>query len=198
LKTEAVQLALFGLIFLGDAVSPLGLGAILVASAGVVLVIWTPRMAGEARTGGILPVCLGLAAAALFALAAIGFRGGTLTLDSGSFLSRATTTLAWSLFLQTAILTAWLLAFDRPALFGSFREWRQSLLAGFTGAAASQFWFIGFALTAAANVRTLALVEVLMAQAVSRRVFAQTPSRREIAGMALIVLGVLALLAVSR
>ena len=39
------------------------------------------------------------------------------------------------------------------------------MLAGFMGAFASQFWFLAFALTAAANVRTLALVEVLFAQA---------------------------------
>ena len=38
------------------------------------------------------------------------------------------------------------------------------MLAGFMGAFASQFWFLAFALTAAANVRTLALVEVLFAQ----------------------------------
>jgi len=41
--------------------------------------------------------------------------------------------------------------------------WRPSMFAGFMGAFASQFWFLAFALTAAANVRTLALVEVLFA-----------------------------------
>jgi drug/metabolite transporter (DMT)-like permease len=62
------------------------------------------------------------------------------------------------------------------------------------GAFASQFWFLGFSLTAAANVRTLALVEVLFAQAVSRRVFGQRVSTREAAGMALVVAGVALLL----
>jgi uncharacterized membrane protein len=62
------------------------------------------------------------------------------------------------------------------------------------GAFASQFWFLGFSLTAAANVRTLGLVEVLFAQAVSRRVFAEATSTREILGMALVVVGVGALL----
>ena len=91
---------------------------------------------------------------------------------------RATTTLAWSLGVQTAMLLAWMLAFDRKALGGSFQVWRSSLGAGFLGALASQFWFIGFALTTAANVRTLALVEVLMAQAVSHKLFSQATSRR--------------------
>jgi drug/metabolite transporter (DMT)-like permease len=75
------------------------------------------------------------------------------------------------------------------------RVWRSSLAAGFLGALASQFWFIGFALTSAANVRTLALVEVAMAQAVSRGLFSQATTRREIAGMALVAGGVALLLA---
>jgi drug/metabolite transporter (DMT)-like permease len=85
---------------------------------------------------------------------------------------------------------AYLLAFDRKALTGSFRVWKASITAGFLGALASQFWFLGFALTSAANVRTLALVEVFMAQAVSRRLFAEGTSAQEYAGMALIVAGV--------
>jgi drug/metabolite transporter (DMT)-like permease len=62
------------------------------------------------------------------------------------------------------------------------------------GALASQFWFLGFALTSAANVRTLGLVEVLFAQAASRFVFGQRATAREAIGMLLIVAGVALLL----
>ena len=89
----------------------------------------------------------------------------------------------------------WLLAFNRIVLVKIARAWRPSLFAGFLGAFASQFWFIGFSLTSAANVRTLALVEVLFAQAVSRRLFDQSTTVREWLGMALIVAGVVLLLA---
>jgi uncharacterized membrane protein len=58
------------------------------------------------------------------------------------------------------------------------------------GATASQFWFLAFALTSVANVRTLALVEVLFAQAISSFVFKQKTTVREAAGMTLIVAGV--------
>jgi drug/metabolite transporter (DMT)-like permease len=115
-------------------------------------------------------------------------------LDSGFFVIRATTTLAWSLGMQTGLLLIWMVLFDRPALVGSFKAWRQSIPAGFLGAFASQFWFIGFSLTSAANVRTLALVEVFMAMFVSRRIFDQSISQREVMGMLLIVLGVALLL----
>ena len=52
------------------------------------------------------------------------------------------------------------------------------------------------ALTAAANVRTLALVEVLFAQAVAYYSFKQPLSARELAGIVLIVAGVALLVSV--
>jgi drug/metabolite transporter (DMT)-like permease len=63
------------------------------------------------------------------------------------------------------------------------------------GALASQFWFLGFSLTSAANVRTLGLLEVIFAQVVSQRIFSQSLSRRELLGMILVVAGVGLLLA---
>jgi drug/metabolite transporter (DMT)-like permease len=194
-KTEPVQVALFGLMLLGDPLTPAMALAIAVATGGVLLMSVKP---GKSLTSsGLRPILFGLTSGAFFALAAIGFRGAILSLDEGSPLIRASTTLVWGLGLQTAILLAWLGRFDRKALMASFAAWRPSLGAGFLGALASQFWFIGFALTTAANVRTLALVEVLMAQAVSHYFLAQATTRRELAGMVLILTGV-ALLLISQ
>ena len=196
-KTEAVQVALFGLVVLGDPLTlPLAL-AIGIATTGVILMSVKPGGVSLAAAGW-RPVLLGIVAGAFFALAAIGFRGAIQSLESGSFLIRATTTLAWGLGAQTALLVVWLGLFDRLALLGSLRVWRPSLGAGFLGALASQFWFIGFALTTAANVRTLALVEVLMAQAVSHRLLSQDTTKREILGLLLIVGGVALLLLKQR
>lgn len=193
IKTEPVQVAVFGVAVLGDPLTPLAGLAIVVATVGVILMSFKERLS-EVTRAGARPILLGVVAGAFFGLAAIGFRGAILSLDSGGFFVRATTTLAWGLALQTAILVAWLLVFNRAAMVGSLREWRSSLFAGFLGALASQFWFLGLALTAAANVRTLALVEVLMAQIVSRRLFSHAATPRELLGMALIVGGVALLL----
>jgi drug/metabolite transporter (DMT)-like permease len=84
--------------------------------------------------------------------------------------------------------------FDRKTLYAMFRSWRPSLFAGTMGALASLFWFMAFALTSAAKVRTLALVEVPMAMLVSRQIFKQGASVRDYAGMALIVAGIVLLL----
>ena len=102
----------------------------------------------------------------------------------------ATETLAISLTVQTVLLSGWL-AIRRPGVLGAvLAAWRPSLPAGFLGAFASQMWFLAFALQAAAPVRTLGLVEILIAGLVSRRMFAQAPGVRDLAGMALVVIGV--------
>jgi drug/metabolite transporter (DMT)-like permease len=191
LKTEPVQTALFAIAVLGDPLTAPMLIAIGVATAGVILVSHTP---GKLATGGLRPALLGIAAGAGFGLSAVGYRGAILALEGASFLVSATSALVAALALQTFVLGVYLALLDRGALVGSLREWRSSATAGFLGALASQFWFIGFALTSAANVRTLALVEVILAQVVSRRLFDQAVTRRELAGMALIVAGVGALL----
>jgi len=192
-KTEPVQVALFGFAVLGDPLSLPGVLAVLLATLGVVLMSANP--ASAAGPGRLRPALLGLVSGAFFALSAIGFRGAILALDSGGFVLKATWTLAWSLGLQTLLLVLWMLLCNRALLVACLAAWRASIWGGLLGATASQGWFVGFALTAAANVRTLGLVEVLFAQLLSRRLFSHASSRRELAGIALIVLGVGLLLA---
>jgi drug/metabolite transporter (DMT)-like permease len=191
IKTEPVQVALFGLVLLGDKVTPLMALAILVATAGVVVMSLKP---GASAAGNVKATLLGLAAGAAFGLSAIGYRGAILSLQDPSYVMAATFTLAVGLVLQCGLLTAYLLVADRAVLVAIFRAWKPSLAAGFMGALASQFWFLAFALATAASVRTLALVEVLFAQAISRFVFGQPTSAREGFGIVLIVIGVILLI----
>ena len=106
----------------------------------------------------------------------------------------ATVTVVVGLMLQSVLLSVYLRLRNPGVLTVIMRAWRPSLFAGFMGALASQVWFLAFALATAASVRTLALVEVLFAQAISRFVFGQPTTRREAAGIVLIVLGVTLLL----
>ena len=187
IKTEAIQAALFGVIFLGDHVTPGMAVAILVATAGVVAMSLKGKGAME---GGAKPVLLGLVSGAMFALSAVGYRGAILSLGLPSFVLAATFTVTVGLVLQAGVLTLYLAIRDRAVLHAIMRAWRPSLFAGFMGATASEFWFLAFALTSVANVRTLALVEVLFAQAISFFIFKQATTKREALGMTLIVLGV--------
>jgi drug/metabolite transporter (DMT)-like permease len=187
LKTEPVLVALASALVLADPLSLPMLGAIAIATCGVLLMTLKPGVAPWRDARAALT---GLAAAALFGASAICFRGSILALPEAGFLIRATTILVLSLALQTVLLLAWMALFARGALAASFGVWRQSLLAGLLGAGASQLWFLGFALTSAANVRTLALVEVIFAQGVSVLVLRQKTGPRQLAGMAVVVLGV--------
>jgi drug/metabolite transporter (DMT)-like permease len=133
---------------LGETLKLSGMIAVLVATFGVVLTAWKPGAAREG--GGGRAAAFGIAAGGLFGFAAVAFRGAITGLDDASFVMRATTVLAWSLGMQSVLLLAWMGLFDRGALTRSFGAWRGSIFAGFMGAFASQFWFIGFALTSAA------------------------------------------------
>jgi drug/metabolite transporter (DMT)-like permease len=191
IKTEAIQAALFGLIFLGDHVTLGMVVAILAATAGVVAMSLKGKGATE---GGTRPVLLGLFSGAMFALSAVGYRGAILSLGLPSFVLAATFTVTVGLLMQAGVLTLYLAVRDRAVLHAIARAWRPSLFAGFMGATASEFWFLAFALTTAANVRTLGLTEVLFAQAISYFIFKQATTRREALGMSLIVAGVVLLI----
>ena len=194
IKTEAIQAAIFGFIFLGDHLTWLKVIAIVIATAGVVITALRPG--GEKSFAEIRPTIVGLVAAAFFALSAVGFRGAVISVPGVSFVTAASCTLVFGLFVQTLVLTIYLLARAPDVLKAILGLWKPSMLAGFMGAFASQFWFLALALTAAANVRTLALVEVLFAQAVAYYSFKQPLSARELSGIVLIVVGVALLVAV--
>jgi len=188
LKTEAIQTAVFGFVFLGDHLTGMRVAAILIATLGVAVTALKPG--GGKGFAQLRPTLIGLAAGAAFALSAVGFRGAIITVPGVSFVTAATFTLVLSLLVQTLILSIYLLWRAPQVLRAIFGLWRPSLRAGFVGAFGSQFWFLAFALTAAANVRTLALVEVLFAQAVAYYSLKQPFSARELAGIVLIVAGV--------
>jgi drug/metabolite transporter (DMT)-like permease len=187
IKTEPVQVALFGLIFLRDTITPLAAVAILIATAGVIVMSLKPG-ASEARS--TRSTMIGLFSGALFALSAIGYRGAILSLQLHDFVLAATFTVTVGLVLQAALLSLYLALRDPQVLRAIMRAWKPSMFAGFMGAFASEFWFLGFAITTAANVRTLALVEVLFAQGVTRFVFKQPTTPREGIGIVLVVAGV--------
>ncbi|MDB5650381.1 MAG: Multidrug transporter permease [Hyphomicrobiales bacterium] len=193
-KTEPVLIALFGIGFLHETPNLMVSLAILAATAGVMLMSWPKAQPGAEKTPmDWAPALTGLGAGAFFALSGVGYRGGITSLVTPSFVLAASTTLVAGLVMQNVVILIYLALRDRPTLIAILRNWRPSLLAGFMGALASQLWFLAFAISTAAKVRTLALVEVPFAQFVSGRMKQRT-SRREFIGMGLIVVGVILLM----
>jgi len=189
-KTEILQVALFGAVFLHELPTVLALAAMVIATVGVLLLSLPPRGQLLSLQAWFSKSALyGLACGACFAIAVIGFRGGALALQAQTpWLSGA-----WGVLvaqtLQSIVLGAWV-AFKTPqGIRPIFRAWRISLLAGSMGAAASLAWFTAYAMQSAAAVRTLGMVEVVFSYLVSRRMLSEQFNRAELLGMALMVLG---------
>lgn len=198
-KTEPVQIALFAFVILGETLTLRAVLAIVIATLGVLLMSW-PKASAAPTPSSPAPwwqrqqaAGLGIASGALFALSAVGFRGGIVALGDGPFYVRASLTLCTALVFQTTLLTLWLQWRSPEVLRDIFRAWRPSLLAGASGALASQFWFLAFSLQGAAAVRTVGLIELLFAQIASRTLFSQHMTGREGLGIALMVAGLIAL-----
>jgi drug/metabolite transporter (DMT)-like permease len=191
-KSELIQVAVFGFVFLGDRVGLLTAVAIALGTVGVLmlspadpkrplralLVGWTTRSA-----------LLGLASGTGFALSAVGYRGAALALEGSPFLVAAAYSLVAAQLLQTVLLGGGLLVRKRGVVIGVLRAWRASLFAGFMGAAASVGWFTAMAMEPVAHVRTLGLIELVFALVISQRVFRERLTRRELAGVAVLACG---------
>ena len=193
-KTDALQVALFGSLFLRELPPLATLVAIALATAGVVMLSLPQKGAvleGRAWTSGA--AWYGLASGAGFALSAVGYRGAALQIPESS----AWLTGAWGVLLaqgmQTVLLGGWLALRAPGALRATVTAWRISTVAGSMGALASIGWFTAFALTTAANVRTLGMVEVVFSYLVSRRLLREKLAPLEQGGLALVVAGLLAL-----
>lgn len=193
-KSDVLQVAVFGFVFLGDAVSGGTAAAVLIGTLGVLLLSPPdPRHPFRALLTGWTQrsALLGLGAGTCFAMSAVGFRGAALALPETPYLMAAAFTLAVAQALQTLLLGGWLLARNATVVVRTLRAWRPSLFAGFMGAAASAGWFTAMTIEPAVHVRTLGLVELLFTYVVSRRVFRERLSGRERAGLALLTGGLL-------
>jgi drug/metabolite transporter (DMT)-like permease len=193
-KTEIIQVAVFGFVFIGDPVTAAAAIAIGLGTLGVLLLSPADRArplaslaAGWTSRAGLL----GLASGAGFALSAVGYRGAALALGDAPFAMAAATTLVVAQAIQTVLLGGWLVWRSRDVVLRVFAAWRASLFAGFMGAAASAGWFTAFTLETAAHVRTLGLIELVFSMAVARRFFREKLTRLELGGVALLAVGVI-------
>lgn len=193
-KTDALQVALFGALFLRELPASMTMVAMALATAGVVMLSLPQKGAVlEGRPWTSAAAWYGLASGAGFALSAVGYRGAALRIpETSAWLAGA-----WGVLLaqslQAALLGGWLAWRTPEALRATARAWRVSTIAGAMGALASIGWFTAFALTTAANVRTLGMVEVVFSYLVSRRLMREKLAPAEQGGLALVVAGLLAL-----
>jgi drug/metabolite transporter (DMT)-like permease len=188
-KTEVVQVAIFGFLILGEVVGVVVGTCIALAAVGVMLLA-APSQAGIVKGVTSKAALLGIASGGMFAISAIGYRAAALAFAPGMPVLAAACTLVFAQFIQSLMLGGYLWLTAPKVVIAVARAWRISLLAGFMGALASGCWFTAMALEPVAHVRTLGLVELWFSYAVSRRIFRETLTPRELIGMLLVAIGV--------
>jgi drug/metabolite transporter (DMT)-like permease len=190
-KTEVILTAILGLALLGEAVSAPVVVAIGVGFIGVLFLSDPPK--GDVAIPFMARIFnsasgYGLASGLLFGISAVGYRGASLSLDSGDVFLRASFTLAVATAIQTISLGLWLLWRDRDEVVRVFQSWRISSLVGITSMLGSLGWFTAFTLQTAAYVKALGQVELIFTFVFSIFYLRERSTRKEIIGISFIVL----------
>ena len=188
-KTEVLQVAVFAVVLLGESVTLASAIAIVIATAGVLLLSAKDARNAPGNTWISRAAVFGIGSGALFAVAAVGYRGATLALTEPNPALAGAYALVWAQTIQSMLLGGYLYVRRREGLKAVLAAWRMSMLAGLMGAAASAGWFTAFAMRNAADVRALALIEVLFSYAIARRMFGERISGLEGTGIALLIAG---------
>ncbi|MFZ5726489.1 MAG: EamA family transporter [Pseudomonadota bacterium] len=192
-KTEAVQAALVTAFFLGERLPLLAWFGIVAGVAGVLMLALAGRgvSAGEVcRALGQPAALCGLAAGAMFALAAIAVKLATAELDGVDLIGSALITLVAVMAIQTSLHLLWVAMRDRATLAAVFRTWRNSSQVGLLSALGSACWYVGFAAAPAALVRVVGQVEVVFTVGFAHFYLREPVRWHEIAGLLLVGGGV--------
>ncbi len=196
-KTETVQTAIFGIVLLGDPVGLVATVAILVSLAGVMVLSMPRSDVGFGRLVRDLtsvPALLGMGSGAGFAIAAVSYRAAALSLGGEGFVMQAAFTLVCVITLQSLVMTAWLLWREPVQLAAVWQARGIAVWVGLCGMLASAGWFTAMTIQNAALVRALGQIELVFTFAASHFFFGERSNARELAGIGLVVAGILILL----
>jgi len=196
-KTETVQAAVFALVFLGESISITATVGILVSLVGVIAISAARApagLAGIARSWMARPALIGLASGSFFGVAAVSYRGASLSLGGDGFLVQAAFTLAVVLVFQTVVMAAFMALRDPGEITRVIKAWRVAGLVGLSGAVASIGWFSAMTIQNAALVRALGQIELVFTIASSVLIFREKILRLELTGIVLVVAGIIILL----
>lgn len=193
-KTEVIQTAIVGLLVLGDTVSLWGWVAILIGLSAVLVLSKAPNATGawwQHLTNRA--ALLGLGSGVLFAFSAVSYRGASLQLSELEPVFRAGVTLAAVVSLQTVFMVIWLALREPGEIARVWAARRVAVWVGLTSLGGSFCWFWAFTLQNAAYVKAVGQIELLLSLLASVLFFKEKVTSRELLGMGLLILSILAL-----
>lgn len=206
-RSEIMLTAIIGSVFFAEVISLPGWLAIAVIFSGLIVISSERVRSGRVRSGrtslggqGKLEglwnrsAAYGLGAGAMFALTSLLIRRASLSLGIQDAMLSAAITLTFMISMQTVITFFWVLKQNAAEIVTIMHQWRPSLFVGITSVMGSAGWFTAFTLERAALVKTLGQVELLITLTIAVLYFKEIPSKSELTGMLLIVVGVVVLL----
>jgi drug/metabolite transporter (DMT)-like permease len=199
-RADVILTAIIGSVLFSEAINAWGWLAIGITVAGV-LAASAGRMAPSAwsaRGAGVVGILLGpatrigMASALCAAISYLVLREAILAIDpSLGPAVRSAAAGAGMTLVSFVLVGLWLAATDLEGLL-RIRRWPGlCLLAGFASAAGTICWFLAAALTNVSYVAAVTQVQIVFALLFSRYWFRETIRPLELAGIALIVTGVL-------
>jgi drug/metabolite transporter (DMT)-like permease len=177
--------ALVGLLIYRDHLSSIAWSGVVLTTAGLVVLTWPSKQAPvrHGMAGGVLGLLSGLC----FGFSLNAFRHAALAMDAAHPVVAAIVSVSIVQAMQATALTLILAFKDPAALRAVLRNWRGSLGAGACGACASAGWFVALALSPAAPVRALGVIEAPIAALAGHRLFRETIHLKQmLAGFAVI------------
>ncbi len=196
-KLETVMVAIFGLLLLGDKLTPAIIVAIAMSTLGlVVLSAGQTKLNIKNLISGLwrLPTLIGLTCAAWLGMSVVLFRAASLSLNLDSFMVAAAFTLLIVLIMQIAIMTVLIGLREPTQLSKVMIHWRPAMLVGVSGGLASIGWFSAFTLQNATYVRALGQIELIFTFVATLLFFREKVARAEIAGILLITAAIVIIL----
>ncbi len=193
-KTEVMQSAIIGLVFLGDLVSFWGWVALAIGLVGVLILSDPPTATGPWRTRIFNKAAgLGLLSGLLFALCGVSFRAALIGIEGDDVFLRAMFTLALVTGFQTLVLGLWLHTRERGEIARVVSAWRVAAGVGLAGMIGSLGWFTAFAEQTVAYVTALGQVELIFTLIASIVIFREKAYVREFLGVAVLMASILIL-----
>lgn len=199
IKIDVVFAALIGTALFSEHITGKGWIAIAVTVLGVVVVslgkLGSQALAGGGRgvAGAVLSrsTQVGVLVGLTYAMSYLFLREAMLVMPKGTFLWRSGWTLAVSTSMQLVFVAAWLALKEPRWLTRLLPHWRLAVAMGTVSMLGSVCWFAASVLQNASYVAAVAQTQVIFAIALSWWWFNERIHPLELAGMVVIVAGVL-------
>lgn len=190
-KTEAIQVAILGVLLFSTSLSLWGWFSVVVGVIGVIIVSKVKFSYNDLfKNPG---AGFGLASGLGLAITTLLIRESSLALHTDLMISAAVT-LVFMITVQSLCSVVYIWFQDKKQLGLMFTYWRLSLFVGVTSVLGSIGWFTGASFQNAAYVKALGQVEFFITLFITYRIFKESISKMEYIGMFLIILSVFILL----